>query len=207
MKNLITLFCFACLVCPYTTISAQETANVSKEIPLNHKKRSPVYDYSEQQLNNVDTIPGFNTKPNKLKISGTIYLSDGKTPAKDVILYVYQPNEKGNYEMKRDENRKRYIQNRGWVKTDADGKYTLYTFIPGKFITKELKQIHRVIKEPGKPEQELNSFFFNDDPLLPYLTLACRAQAVKSMLRLEEKGDILVATRDIRLDSNTVLIQ
>lgn len=200
MKNLLTLFSLMLLLGTFQSINAQE-------ISKNLKKRSAIYDYSEEQLNSVDTIVGFNSKPNKLKISGTIYLSDGKTPAKDVILYVYQPNENGKYEMKRDENRKRYVNNRGWVKTDDQGKYTLYTFMPGKFITKELKQIHRVIKEPGKPEQEISSFFFNDDPLLPYLTLACRAQAVQSMLRLEEEDGMLVATRDIRLSKDIVLIQ
>ena len=196
MKNLLKLFTVIILISAFQLVNAQKHSKKFNEL-------SAIYDYSEKQLNSVDTITGFNSKPNKLRISGTVYLSDGKTPAKDVILYVYQPNEKGNYEMKRDENRKRYINNRGWVKTDEKGKYTLYTFMPGKFITKELKQIHRVIKEPGKPEYELSSFFFNDDPLLPYLTLACRAEAVKSMLRLEEENGMLVATRDIRLKRET----
>lgn len=200
MKNLLTFFSLILLLSTFQIVNAQKKSKGFNEL-------SGIYDYSEKQLNSVDTIVGFNSKPNKLKISGTVYLSDGKTPAKDVILYVYQPNEKGNYEMKRDENRKRYINNRGWVKTDENGEYTLYTFMPGKFITKELKQIHRVVKEPGKPEYELSSFFFNDDPLLPYLTLACRAQAVKSMLRLEEKNGMLVANRDIRLNSKSSLIQ
>jgi protocatechuate 3,4-dioxygenase beta subunit len=75
--------------------------------------------------------------------------------------------------------------------------------MPGKYLyAKELKKIHRVIKEPGKPEYEINSFFFNDDPLIPELTLACRAQAVPSMLRLEKEGDMLVAIKDIRLNKS-----
>lgn len=208
MKNLITLFCITYIISFANTIEAQEYANILEEVPTNYKKRSPVYDYSEKQLNNTDTIPDFGTKSNKLKISGTIYQSDGVTPAKDVILYVCQPDENGNYEMKKDENRKRYVHHRGWVKTDADGHYTFYTFMPGKYLrTKELKQIHRVIKEPGKPEYAIKSFFFNDDPLLPELTLACRAKAVGSMLRLEQKGDMYVATKDIKLNKDIILVQ
>ena len=103
--------------------------------------------------------------------------------------------------MKRDEQRKRYVYHRAWVKTDADGKYTFYTFMPGKMIrSKELKKIHRIIKEPGKAEQELAQFFLNDDPLIPELTLACRAEAVKSMLRIEEKDGMYITTEDIKLD-------
>jgi protocatechuate 3,4-dioxygenase, beta subunit len=206
MKNLITFFCFICFIGTYHTLFAQETADALD--PISYKKRSPIYDYSEHQLNNTDTIPDFAAKPDKLKITGTIYQSDGKTPAKDIVLFIFQPDEDGNYEMKRDDNHKRYVHHRAWIKTDADGHYTFYTFMPGKYWRdKELKQIHRIIKEPGKPEYELSSFFFNDDPLLPDLTLACRAKAVKSMLKLEKKGNMFVATKDIVLIENNTLVE
>jgi protocatechuate 3,4-dioxygenase beta subunit len=144
----------------------------------------------------------FETKPNRFVVISTE--TSGLNPAKDVILYICQPDEKGNYDMRRDNNHKRYVYHRAWIKTDADGAYTFYTFMPGKLLrTKELKQIQRTVKEPGKPEQELAPFFFNDDPLIPELTLACRAEAVKSMLRIEEKDGIFVANRDIRLSKIT----
>lgn len=200
MKNLVILFCFTYLISAFNIAYSQENTS--------YKKRNPVYDYSEKNLNHVDTIPDFASKDNKLKISGTIYHSDGVTPAKDVILYIFQPDEDGDYVMKRDDQRKRYVHHRGWIKTDANGKYTFYTFMPGKYMrTKELKQIHRVIKEPGKPEYAIKSFFFNDDPLLPELTLACRAKAVSSMLRLEEKDGMFVATKDIKLSNDIILVQ
>ncbi|MFI1773724.1 hypothetical protein [Thalassobellus citreus] len=207
MKKLTPLMFFACLI-SFSTLIAQESASTSNDIPVNYKKRNAVFDYSEKQLNNTDTIPDFATKTDKLKITGTIYQSDGKTPASNVILFIHQPDEDGNYDLKRDENRKRYIKHRGWIKTNSDGQYTFYTFIPGKFIrSKELRQIHRTIKEPGKSEYELTSFFFDDDPLLPDLTLACRAKAVMSMLKLNKKDNMYVATKDIILNENTILNQ
>ena len=204
MNKLIILLCVSYLVTFSNSLYAQDYASAQEALPSNYNKRSPIYDYSEKQLNNTDTIPDFNIKSNKLKITGTIYLEDGVTPAKDVILYVCQPDEDGNYELKKDEYRKRYVYHRGWVKTDADGRYTLYTFVPGKFLrSQELKQIHRVIKEPGKPEYEISSFFFNDDPLIPSLTLSCRAKAVMSMLRLDdEENGMYVATKDIKLNKD-----
>ncbi len=202
MNKLIGLLCVLYILNFSNSLYAQEYASVPEDVLINYKKRSAIYDYSEKQLNNIDTIPDFETKPNKIKITGTIYLADGVTPAKDVILYINQPDEDGNYVLKKDEYRKRYVHHRGWVKTDADGRYTIYTFVPGKFLrSKELKQIHRIIKEPGKSEYEINSFFFNDDPLIPSLTLACRAKAVQSMLRLdEEKDGMYIATKDIKLN-------
>ncbi|MCF8273480.1 MAG: hypothetical protein K9I95_06580 [Flavobacteriaceae bacterium] len=206
MKNLLTILCLFCFIASSQSLFAQDYASVLDNV--SYKKRSPIYDYSELQLSNTDTIPDFDTKSEKLKITGTIYQSDGKTPASDVILYVFQPDENGNYELKRDDLHKRYIYHRGWVKTNADGQYTIYTFMPGKYIrSKELKQIHRVIKEPGKPEYELASFFFNDDPLIPDLTLACRAKAVESMLRLEKEGTMFVATKDIILEKSNSTIE
>ncbi|GAA3582864.1 hypothetical protein GCM10022395_33970 [Snuella lapsa] len=173
------------------------------DVPANYKKRNPIYDYSEKQLNNTDTVPGFETASNKLMVTGIIYEKDRKTPAKDVILYICQPDEDGDFVMKRDSNRKRYVHHRAWIKTDADGRYTFYTFMPGKFLrTKELKQINRVIKVPGNPEYDMNPFFFDDDPLIADLTLACRSEVVKSMLRLEKKGAMQVATRDIYLSES-----
>jgi len=208
MKTKMPLIFLACFISMSYTLLAQDSASALEDNAIDYKKRSAVYDYSERQLNNTDTIPDFDSKPDKLKISGTIYQSDGKTPASDVILYVFQPDEDGNYELKRDAQRKRYIHHRAWIKTDADGKYTFYTFMPGKFIRiKELKQIRRMVKEPSKPEYELDPFFFNDDPLIPDLTLACRAKAVKSMLRLELTDGMYIANKDIILPSANDLIK
>lgn len=200
MKKLPSLLCIASMVCIGFTVTAQSNIRFEDVLTDDYKKRSALYDYSEVNLNNTDTIADYETKAEKLKITGTIYHSDGITPAKDVILYICQSDENGVYQLKRDSKKKRYVHHRAWVKTDADGKYTFYTFMPGKLLrSQDLKQILRTIKEPGKPAQELAPFFFDDDPSIASLTLACRADAAKSMLRLEEKDGMIVGTRDIRL--------
>lgn len=200
MKNLMTLICLVCIFGSCPTLNAQDVVSGSQELPSDYLERSPIYDYSERQLNNTDTIPDFQTKADKLKITGTIYQSDGVTPAKDVILYISQTDDDGDYELKT-ENEKRYVYHRGWVKTDADGQYTFYTFIPGTtHRSNELKHIHPIIKEPGKPEQDLDAFLFDGDPLL---TKRCRKKlernGIDSILKLEKKDSIYVATKDIIL--------
>ncbi|MBE9490451.1 MAG: hypothetical protein IMY67_09180 [Bacteroidetes bacterium] len=202
MKNLITYFCFACFISSYHTVTAQEPVDVLEEVPYNYKKRSPIYDYSEHQLNNTDTIPDFETKTNKLKITGTIFQNDGITPAKDVILYISQTDENGSYVLKTDNHEKRYVYHRGWIKTNEDGHYTFYTFVPGTFLrSNELKHIHPVIKEPNKPEYNIDTFLFDDDPLL---TKSCRKRlkrrGIDTILKLEKKDGMYVATKDIILE-------
>ena len=200
MKNLFTLCSLVSLLCFNQTLTAQDSAAISNEVPTDYLKRNPIYDYADRQLANLDTIPDYNSKQDKLMITGTIYESDGTTPAKDVILYIQQPDENGDYQIKK-ENDKRYVVNRGWIKTDADGRYTFYTFIPGSFLhNKELKHIHPVIKEPGKPEYDLDAFLFDNDP---FLSKSCRKRLAKkgidSILKLEKKGDMFVTTKDIVL--------
>lgn len=203
MKNLKTLMYVACVIVSYQTLSAQEISTVTDSLPADYLERSPLYDYSEVALNNTDSIPDFQLKEEKLKITGTIYQSDGVTPAKDVILYISQTDEDGDYELKT-QNEKRYVHHRGWIKTDADGQYTFYTFIPGTtHRSNELKHIHPVIKEPGKPEQDLDAFLFEGDPLL---TKRCRKKldknGINSILQLEKKDSMYVATKDIILEQD-----
>ncbi|MFY0714420.1 hypothetical protein J1D01_12120 [Seonamhaeicola sp. NFXS20] len=200
MKFLIkSLSCFVFIASCFTVV-AQETSDVLSDIPQDYKKRSPIYDFDEKNLNSVDTIPDFASKKNKLKITGTIYESDGVTPAKNVLLFVHQTDENGNFELKR-ENKKRYVYHRGWVRTDENGKYTLYTFVPGSYIYgKELKQIYPIVKEPNKPEYKIETFLFDDDPLL---TDKCRTKVEEvdpqRILKLDKKEGLWVATRDIVL--------
>jgi protocatechuate 3,4-dioxygenase beta subunit len=200
MKNLIALLCFTVFIGSFQTLTAQDIADASEEIPENYKKRSPIYDYSEKHLNNVDTIPDYASKSNKLKITGIIYESDGITPAKNVLLFIHQTDENGNFELKR-ENKKRYVHHRGWVKTDADGRYTFYTFVPGKYIYgNEFMQILPIVKEPNKPEYKIESFLFDEDPSL---TEACRSKIKETdanrILKLDKKEGLFVAERDIIL--------
>ncbi|GAA4808549.1 hypothetical protein [Litoribaculum gwangyangense] len=200
MKKLFTLFCLVSFVVSPNVINSQETSDVLNEIPENYKKRSPIYDFSEKHLNSVDTIPDFASKSNKLKITGIIYENDGVTPAKNVLLFIHQADEDGNFELRR-ENKKRYVHHRGWVKTDADGRYTFYTFVPGSYIYgNELKQILPIIKEPGKPEQKIETFVFDNDPLLKE---SCREKIEQTnpnrILKLDKKEGLFVATRDIIL--------
>jgi protocatechuate 3,4-dioxygenase beta subunit len=199
MKNLIFFFCLSSILSAFQMINAQDAA--INEVDINYQQNTPALNAFEQQLNNTDSIPDFLNKEEKIKITGTIYKSDGVTPAEGVELYIYQPDENGYYCIKK-ESDKRYVHHKASIKTDADGKYTFYTFIPGiVHRSGALRHIHPVIKEEGKAEYDLNSFYFDNDPLL---TKFRRKRLEKkgrdlSILQLEKKDDMFVANRDIIL--------
>src|SRR5262245_33415835 len=72
------------------------------------------------------TISGPDEPGERLMISGIIYKKDGKTPAPNVILYVYQTDNKGIYSpAPRQTAAKRHGHLRGWVKSDANGRYEI----------------------------------------------------------------------------------
>ena len=163
------------------------------------------------QLKEADTLPDFNEAGPTIEISGVIYHRDGKTPAKDVVLYVYHTDQKGNYSTKgkdpsfrQDGWGKRHGYIRGWVKTDATGFYKFYTLVPASYPnSNNPKHIHPTIKEPGKSEYWIDDFVFDDDPLLPEEERK-RTQPVggSGVLKTEMKDGILKATRNIILGLN-----
>lgn len=194
MKNFIATCFFVIAVGLFNHVWAQE---------------SPIYDRAEDQLSNTDTIPDYRSKVNKLKLTGTVYQSDGVTPAKDVIIFIEQPDENGDFDLRRSGD-ERYVFHRSWVKTDADGKYTFYTFVPGNDRRyNQMSQIFPIIKEKSKEEVQLASLLFDNDPLL---TKRCRKRLTKKggenrILTTTSKDGLLIAEKDIVLSDHTEPIE
>ena len=201
MEKLVVLVSFSFFLGGFCTLNAQEFVD---ERPANYKKRHAIYDYSNA-LTATDSISGFASKATPLKLTGTVFLSDGVTPAKDVILFINQTDENGDYELKK-HLQKRYVNHRAWIKTDADGRYTFYTFIPGKDrYSKALKRIHLVIKEPQGIEYNGHDFLFDNDPRLTKLSRKKLAKiGVDSILKPEKQDNMLVATKNIILNTHRV---
>ncbi len=103
-----------------------------------------------------------------LIISGTIYQRDGKTPASDVILYVYHTDATGRYTAGPNQSEgKLHGRLRGWIKTKADGHYQFETIRPASYPQRTAPQhIHPLIKEPKTSLYWIDEYVFEDDPLL-----------------------------------------
>lgn len=112
-----------------------------------------------KSINSVDTSEGWVEKGLKLLITGKVYEIDGKTPAKDVIIYYWQTNNDRYYASKPNMNKdaQRHGHIRGWIKTDRDGKYSIYTIRPAPYPNENIPaHIHISIKEPNLENEYYN---------------------------------------------------
>jgi len=142
----------------------------------------------------------------KLIISGTVYLPDGKTPAKDIIIYVHHTNIKGIYPKKGDEkgNGKYHGYLRGWMKTDSNGKYKFETIRPAPYHSHEGEpaHIHYNIQGTEYPEYWLASIWFSDDSRVT-------EEYKKSVKRSGGFSNIITLTKDdhsvLRGERNIIL--
>lgn len=158
------------------------------------------------RLSWTDTMPGFADPGPKIMIMGTVFHSDGKTPAKDVVLYIYQTDQRGEYVNKNNETNwgRRHGYIRGWMKTNEKGQYKFYTLQPASYPnTRAVKHIHPIIKEPGKSPYWIDEFVFEDDP---YLTADVRRSHQErggdGVIKLKEENGLLVGERNIYLGKN-----
>jgi protocatechuate 3,4-dioxygenase beta subunit len=141
----------------------------------------------------------------RLVISGIVYEKDGKTPAKDVIIYVYHTNNQGLYPKKGDEqgNGKRHGYLRGWMKTDARGRYRFNTIKPAPYQTHggEPAHIHYTVKAPGKDEYWLTGLWFSDDSRVTQdlVENVPRDGGFGNVTDLRMENGIWKGSRDIRL--------
>lgn len=122
-----------------------------------------------EKLASSVTLPDYNEAGQKIEISGIVYQRDGRTPAKDVVIYVYHTDQKGVYPTTGKETGwgKRHGYIRGWVKTDKNGFYQFYTLKPKAYPNrKDPAHIHVTVKEPDKNEYWIDEYLFEDDPLL-----------------------------------------
>ena len=158
-----------------------------------------------QKPSPVDTLPEFEQTEPKIKVTGTIYESDGKTPAEGVVLFVHHTNRDGVYPTRGDEKgwKRQYGYIHGWIKTGSDGKYTFYTFKPGAYGGTPA-HIHPIILEPGGKYYWLGGYFFEDDPRLSSEHTNPRSPRGGSdgILSLEKKEGIWVGRRDFILSKN-----
>jgi len=158
-------------------------------------------------IKSVDTSVGWTENGQKLLVTGTAFKIDGKTPAPNVIIYYWQTDNKGYYSPKNgmDEKAKRHGHIRGWVKTDENGKYSIYTIRPAPYPNENISaHIHTSIKEPNiNNEYYIDEFVFDDDKLLTGTKRkALENRGGSGILRVLISGDLQIAEHNIILGLN-----
>jgi protocatechuate 3,4-dioxygenase beta subunit len=135
----------------------------------------------------------------RLIVTGTIYRSDGKTPAGGIFLHVYHTDAEGYYAKERG----MLPRLQAWMKTAADGRYEFRTIKPAPYPSRtEAAHIHAHLTGPGVRPTWIESYLFAGDPFLrPADRESLAKDGVLSYVLAPEKGadGVLRARRDIRL--------
>jgi len=203
MRRVVGIGCLAVLLTACAN-SQEQVSPAARLIGGPCEGCEAIFEYGNKPLRAVDTLPGFTAGGVQIKLMGTIYQPDGKTPAADVILYVYHTDTSGLYPTRGTESgwARRHGYIRGWIKTGKDGQYTFYTRRPGQYPSREAPaHIHAIVLEPMGRYYYLHDYYFNDDPLLP------KEEVEKTDIRggdmnvltLRKEDSLLVGRRDIIL--------
>lgn len=168
-----------------------------------------IYFGMPKDINAVDTSAGWYEKGQKLIVTGTVFQIDGRTPAPNTIVYYHHTDNNGYYSPGdgKAENSTRHGHIRGWVKTDKNGKYTIYTIRPGAYPNAEDPQhIHLIIKEADiANEYWIDDLVFDDDPrLLPFRKKhpVTNPRCGSGLLRVLVKDSLQIAEHNIILGLN-----
>lgn len=216
MKTILHLLSFTLLISTITSCRGQQQTGSGHSTWGNRKTSAIVgapfetgefiYISMPQEILAIDTSPGWTQSGQKLLIRGTIYQPDGKTPAPGVVLYYYHTDVDGYYRNREDLDPKavRHGYIRGWVKSDENGRYSIYTVRPAPYPGTDFPaHIHPSIKEPDLNEYYIDEFVFDDDPKL---TKAKRSELEdrggSGILQVKDSADMQIAEHDIYLGKN-----
>ncbi|MCQ4167708.1 dioxygenase family protein [Tahibacter harae] len=106
-----------------------------------------------------------------MTLQGRVIDPSGQARA-GVILYVHQTNHEGRYPEhdapgNLGREARRHGRLRGWVRSDAEGRYAIDTLRPGSYPDSNIPQhIHMQVIEPGCFTYLIDDVLFTDDPKL-----------------------------------------
>lgn len=137
----------------------------------------------------------------KMLISGTVFEADGKTPAPDVLIYLYHTDIEGYYGRGGGEHK--HGRYRGWLLTDAKGRYEFQTIKPAPYPENRFAaHIHTTVTTKDLREDWIDNYLFEGDALISARERqdAGKKGGFNPILKLEKgSGGIWRATRDIQL--------
>lgn len=139
-------------------------------------------------------------KGEQMIISGTIFEADGKTPAPNVLIYLYHTDIYGYYGRNGEHRHGRY---RGWLLTDKQGRYEFKTIKPAPYPENRFAaHIHTTLTTKNLKEDWIDNYLFEGDSLISTREreMAGKKGGLNPILKLEKNANgIWIAKRDIQL--------
>ena len=108
-------------------------------------------------------IAGESEPGERMVVRGTVYQTDGATPAPGVIIYMHQTNAAGAYAGGSNESEwsRRHGRLRGWAKTDRTGLYEFATVKPAPYPGHtEPAHVHLTVLEPARRPYYIDDVVF-----------------------------------------------
>lgn len=104
-----------------------------------------------------------------MRISGRVLDASGRARA-GVVIYAYQTDRTGIYPrpaQRLGREAMRHGRLRGWVRSDAQGRYVIDTIRPGSYPGEDVAEhVHMHVLEPGCFTYYIDDLMFLDDPKL-----------------------------------------
>lgn len=133
-------------------------------------------------------------------ISGTVFLPDGKRSAPNVLIYLYHTDMYGIYGKRGEPKHGKF---RGWMLTDANGKYEFRSIRPASYPnTTFAAHVHMTLTGKNLREDWIDSILFEGDKFITSQerNMAGKKGGFNPILKLEKGADgILRGVRDIQL--------
>jgi len=136
-----------------------------------------------------------------MKISGTVYQPDGKTPAANTLIYLYHTDIEGYYGRTADVHK--HGRYRGWMLTNQNGSYAFVSIKPAPYpVQRFAAHIHMTVTTPTAREDWVDSILFEGDRLISTheRESAGKRGGFNPIVTLKKgDGGLYYATRDIQL--------
>lgn len=135
------------------------------------------------------TLSNETDKGEPMEIAGTVFMPDGKTPAPNTLIYLYHTDFEGYYGRNGEPRHGRY---RGWLLTDAKGKYAFKTIKPAPYPENRFAaHIHMTLTGKNFKEDWIDSILFEGDTLISQQerNMAGRKGGFQPILKLEKGND------------------
>lgn len=136
----------------------------------------------------------------RMIISGTIFAVDGKTPAPNILIYLYHTDVYGIYGRAGEH---RHGKHRGWMLTDAQGRYEFSSVRPASYPNSAVPQhVHMTLTGKDRREDWIDSIWFADDKFVTQVTRReiSGKGGFDPVLKMEKDASgIWRGVRDIRL--------
>jgi protocatechuate 3,4-dioxygenase beta subunit len=144
-------------------------------------------------------IAGPDEPGQRMVVSGRVFLPDGETPAVGIVMFAWHTDAQGLYSQDRAVSHPRL---RGWMKTDAQGRYEYRTIRPAPYPGRSSPaHVHVQFWGPGIAAQFAQELNFADDPLVKPEARRRSAELGRFAFvqQPESRGGVLFVTQDFRL--------